>query len=150
MAGAPTISANVVGDQSGYGGMKATAEGYMRALECIGVRVNAIDAMSVAAVIDSPSSFPATAAINLICCEIAAHFAVRSRLGEDFFRDRYNIGVWLWELTRFPKEWCDRFVYYDEIWAPTSYVASTLSPLSPTPVVHLPFVLEPKTPGDRS
>src|SRR5262249_25060966 len=88
--------------------------------------------------------------INLICCEVASHFSVRSHLGDGFFRNRYNIGIWLWESLNFPTDWYDRFAYYDEIWAPTSFIASALSPVSPIPIVRMPFVLEPQTAGARS
>jgi hypothetical protein len=142
-SGASSIAVNIVGDFQSKTGMRTTAERYMRALESIGVTVKAIDASARA-----PSQGDAD--INLICCEVASHFSIRSRFGDDFFRDRYNIGVWLWETQCFPNEWYDRFLYYDEIWAPTSFIASALSPISPVPVVRMPVVLEPGAPGNRS
>jgi glycosyltransferase involved in cell wall biosynthesis len=115
----------------------------------IGVPVTLIDLsqQTVAESINAPAA--GKFEINLICCDVASHFSMRARRGEDFFRDRYNIGVWLWESPHFPKQWYDRFVYYDEIWAPTSFIASALSPISPVPVVQVPFVLEPAISGLR-
>jgi glycosyltransferase involved in cell wall biosynthesis len=126
--------------------MSATAEGYARALESIGARVRRIDPSR-----EIPSA-PADGAleINLMCSEVAAHFSIRSQLGEEFFRNRYNIGVWLWESQNFPEKWYDRFAYYDEIWAPTAFIASALAPISPVPVIRMPFVLEPRRKGARS
>jgi glycosyltransferase involved in cell wall biosynthesis len=140
---ATSIGVNIVGDFESNTGMRTTAARYMRALESIGATVKAIDASERA-----PDAGHAN--VNLICCEVASHFSIRSRFGDEFFRDRYNIGIWLWETQCFPNEWYDRFVYYDEIWAPTSFIASALSPISPVPVVRVPVVLEPGAPGNRS
>jgi glycosyltransferase involved in cell wall biosynthesis len=109
------------------------------------VNVETIDAASVHAGGATPH-----ANINLICCDIASHFAVRSRLGEEFFQGRYNIGVWLWECPDFPKRWYDRFAYYDEIWAPTSFIASALAPIAPVPVIRMPFAIERQAPASRA
>jgi glycosyltransferase involved in cell wall biosynthesis len=73
---------------------------------------------------------------------------VLSELGEQFFEDRYNIGIWAWELPRFPERWHDRFAYYDEIWVATSFVANALSPVSTVPIVRVPPVLTSE-PGSR-
>ena len=140
------LSVNVIGDVKTGTGMSATAERYMRALQWTGVDARLIDA-SGATVVDRPLGDRFE--VNLICCEVASHFQVRENLGSDFFRGRYNIGVWLWESAQFPQKWYDRFAYYDEIWAPSSFIASTLSPISPIPVVRMPFALEPAVSGSR-
>jgi glycosyltransferase involved in cell wall biosynthesis len=148
---ADQISVNVVGDAGSYTGMAAIVERYMRVLEWLDVPVTLIDSSSQTGSLNlAPRSSGGKFEINLVCCEVASHFSMRARLGPDFFRDRYNIAVWLWESPNFPKEWYDRFVYYDEIWAPTSFIASSLSPISPVPVVHMPLVLEPERSGSRS
>jgi glycosyltransferase involved in cell wall biosynthesis len=140
----PSTAVKIVGDFENKTGMRTTAARYMRALQSIvGVTVTAIDSSERA-----PSRGHAD--VNVICCDVASHFSIRSRFGDDFFRDRYNIGIWLWETQCFPNEWYDRFVYYDEIWAPTSFIASALSPISPVPVVRVPVVLDPGAPGNRS
>jgi glycosyltransferase involved in cell wall biosynthesis len=81
--------------------------------------------------------------VNLVCVDAAQHFAIMSHVGADLFEGRYNIGAWAWELPRFPEKWYDRFAYYDEIWVTTSFIANTLAPISPVPVVRLPPVLTP-------
>lgn len=87
--------------------------------------------------------------INLVCADIDKHFAILSRVGDEFFRSRYNIGVWWWELLRFPMKWYDRFAYYDEIWVGTSFIAGNLAPVSPLPVIRVPPVLTPRGSGSR-
>jgi glycosyltransferase involved in cell wall biosynthesis len=134
---------NIVGYFSAASGMGTAARRYKRALESAGFRPNVID-------IGKISALPAAeGGINLICCDIAAYFAVRSELGEDFFRNRYNIGLWLWELPGFPPAWRDRFAYHDEIWAPSSFIAASLAPVSPIPVVRIPLALEPEIRGQE-
>ena len=88
--------------------------------------------------------------VNLVCVDAAQHFAIMSRIGADFFEGRYNIGAWAWELPRFPEKWYDRFAYYDEIWVTTAFIANTLAPVSPVPVVRIPPVLTPATRASRN
>jgi glycosyltransferase involved in cell wall biosynthesis len=143
---AEDLCVNLVGDAGGYTGMSATVERYAQALETTGAKIRMIDPRKSQS---TPEVRAGTLEINLICCEIASYFSVRSSLGEDFFRNRYNIGVWLWEAPNFPAEWFDRFAYHDELWAPSSFIATALSPVSPVPVVRMPYVLEPKMFGSR-
>jgi hypothetical protein len=79
--------------------------------------------------------------INLVCGDIERHFAISSHLGKEFFQNRYNIGLWHWELPRFPEKWYDRFVSYDEIWVASSFIVNALTPVSPIPIVRIPPVL---------
>ena len=82
-------------------------------------------------------------AFNLIFvnADQATNFAWHK--GEEYFRGRYTIGVWNWELTTFPPEWLTRFQYYDEIWVATDFVRDALAPISPIPVVKIPYAMEP-------
>lgn len=54
----------------------------------------------------------------------------------------YRVGYWFWELSNFPGEWLHAFDYVDEIWAPTQYIANTLSGLTTKPVIHMPMAVE--------
>jgi glycosyltransferase involved in cell wall biosynthesis len=87
--------------------------------------------------------------VNLVCVDAAQHFAIMSHVGADLFEGRYNIGAWAWELPRFPEKWYDRFAYYDEVWVTTSFIANTLAPISPVPVVRIPPVLTTKAHASR-
>jgi glycosyltransferase involved in cell wall biosynthesis len=145
---------NVTGylrDESGWG---AAARGYVRALQSLRIPIALIDLSDL-----SPSrsedrtlmNFDAEHPydINLVCVDAARHFAIVSHVGEELFEGRYNVGAWVWELPRFPEKWYDRFAYYDEIWVPTSFVANTLAPISPVPVVRIPPVLTYRTRASR-
>lgn len=83
-------------------------------------------------------------AINLIYVnpDQAANFAWDK--GEVYFRGHYNIGVWNWELPDFPREWLQRFRYYDEIWVASDFVAGALSRVSPVPILKMPYAIDPQ------
>ncbi len=50
----------------------------------------------------------------------------------------YKIGIWYWELTEFPDEWCRAFELVDEIWAPTKFIMDSLKKKASCPVVYMP------------
>jgi len=136
---------HVLGYYSAPTGMGTAARRYHRALEAAGYDTRAIDLCRISK--ERANLDAGEGGINLICCDIAAYFGVRSELGEDFFRGRYNIGLWLWEMPCLPHAFHDRFAYHDEIWAPSSFVANALAPIAPIPVVRIPLVLEPEIRG---
>ena len=43
-----------------------------------------------------------------MCIDAGQHAAVMSRTDDHFLDHRYNIGIWAWELQRFPARWFDR------------------------------------------
>lgn len=88
--------------------------------------------------------------LNLICmnADMLPEFARQA--GEEFFAERYSIGLWFWEIEKFPARWRSSFSLLEEVWAPTAHVASALQPLATVPVttmripVQLP-ALEPRS-----
>ncbi|KAB8330844.1 glycosyltransferase family 1 protein [Scytonema tolypothrichoides VB-61278] len=58
-------------------------------------------------------------------------------VGIEYFKNKYNIGLWAWELPDFPKEWLPAFNLFDEIWTPSSYSVDAIAPLSPIPVMKV-------------
>jgi glycosyltransferase involved in cell wall biosynthesis len=56
-----------------------------------------------------------------------------------YFQGRYHVGVWNWELERFPEAWCAAFVYFDEIWAPSEFTRRSIAERSPVPVHVVPY-----------
>jgi glycosyltransferase involved in cell wall biosynthesis len=76
-------------------------------------------------------------AINLLCVNADQVPALAADLGHGFFHSRYTIGLWWWEVDRFPERWLEAFDHVDEVWAATDHVADALSPISPVPVVKI-------------
>ena len=144
---------NLVGYLRTESGVGSAARGYARALRAAGVpvalrdvsrlQVNRAEDRGVAGGTDDLYG------VNLVCADVELHYAILSYLGEDFFRDRYTVGIWAWEQTSFPRKWYDRFAYYDEVWVGTSFISDALAPVSPVPVVRVPPALDVETPGDR-
>jgi glycosyltransferase involved in cell wall biosynthesis len=67
---------------------------------------------------------------------------VAKALGDDFFRGRYTIGLWAWELEQFPDVFQDAFAVVDEVWTPSRFIQAAVSEKSPVPVVHMPHAVE--------
>lgn len=65
-----------------------------------------------------------------------------AHLGDAFFRNRYNIGYWAWELAHFPDPWCAAFRYFYEIWAPSRFIQQAVAEKSPHRVHHMPLAVE--------
>jgi glycosyltransferase involved in cell wall biosynthesis len=91
--------------------------------------------------------------VNVICmnADMLPEFA--SQAGEEFFAGRYSIGLWFWEVSRFPDRWHGSFSLVEEVWAPTAHVAAALAPVAPVPVstVRIPVQppqLEPRARAD--
>jgi glycosyltransferase involved in cell wall biosynthesis len=76
-------------------------------------------------------------AINLLCVNADQVPSLAMDLGHGFFAGRYTIGLWWWEVDRFPEQWLEAFEHVDEVWAATDHVADALSPISPVPVVKI-------------
>jgi glycosyltransferase involved in cell wall biosynthesis len=77
-------------------------------------------------------------AINLIHLNAdAAPLFVELR-GQEYLNGRYNLGYWAWELSSFPDEWRSSFSYFNEIWAPSTFVLDSVARSSPIPVIAIP------------
>ena len=59
--------------------------------------------------------------------------------GRGYFRDRYTIGFWFWELSTFRDEWLPFFGYVDEVWTATEFVRAAIQAKTALPVVRMPL-----------
>jgi Glycosyl transferases group 1 len=97
---------------------------------------------------------PADAAfpVNVICinADVLPEFAAQA--GADFFAGRYSVGLWFWEVSRFPEQWRGSFSLLEEVWAPTEHVAQALRPLATVPVntVRIPVRSPALAPRSRA
>lgn len=55
---------------------------------------------------------------------------------------RFNIIYPAWELSRYPQEWARQLDRFDEIWAPSQFIADALRDAVSRPVVHMPLACE--------
>ncbi|MBY0074706.1 glycosyltransferase family 4 protein [Priestia aryabhattai] len=63
-----------------------------------------------------------------------------------FFKNRYNIAVWHWELSEFPDEFSESFKIIDEVWVPSTFIFDSIFKKSPVPVVRIPHGLNTNPP----
>ncbi|GJL70693.1 MAG: glycosyl transferase [Nitrospirales bacterium] len=63
-------------------------------------------------------------------------------LGKDIFTDRYNIGYWAWELSRFPHAWRSALQLVDEVWAPSRFIEQAIADATSSPVIRMPLAVE--------
>lgn len=59
------------------------------------------------------------------------------KLGKQFFENKYNIGIWSWELEEFPKKWLPYLKHFDEIWTMSSYMTNNMEKVFPVPVITM-------------
>jgi len=85
--------------------------------------------------------------VNLFHINADQMGVVRDSLGESFFRGRYNVGYWAWELSRFPLEWKPALEMVDEVWAPSRFVEQSIAGTSDRPVVWMPIAVRVEPPG---
>jgi glycosyltransferase involved in cell wall biosynthesis len=149
-----TLGVNVCGYLRDESGLGTIVRGWTRALQTEGIAVGLRDVSELSVnrsrdttlgFTDTPTPYP----INLVNVNAEQHLVVKQFVGEDFFRDHYNIGVWAWELPTFPAEWHDRFAEYDELWAQSRFIGELLSRVSPIPVMYMPPVLTSSLVGSR-
>jgi len=57
---------------------------------------------------------------------------------ENNLTNRYNIGVWYWELPKFPESWLFAFSLVDEVWVASQFVMESVSSKSTVPVIKIP------------
>ena len=90
--------------------------------------------------------------VNLICmnADMLPEFARQA--GTEFFAGRYSIGMWFWEVERFPARWRDSFSLLEELWAPTAHIATALQAQATIPVttVRMPVAPAPVQPRSRA
>ncbi len=70
------------------------------------------------------------------------------RQGRAYYRDRYSIGYWFWELESFRRDWESAFNYVDEVWVASDHTRRSIAEHATVPVVHVPLGIERPVPGD--
>jgi glycosyltransferase involved in cell wall biosynthesis len=58
--------------------------------------------------------------------------------GNDFRKNKYNIGYFAWELPEFPDAWLPALDYFDEIWCPSNFVRDSIAIKALYPVLTMP------------
>jgi hypothetical protein len=140
------LGVNVAGYLSTESGMGEAARASIRSLEAaavplvltnVGSRLRTQDVSYGGFTDDNPHPF------NLVHLNGDNMAGFASARGRGYFRDRYTIGYWFWELSKWRDDWLDGFNHVDEVWVASEFTRACLAEVSPVPIVTmpLPFVL---------
>jgi glycosyltransferase involved in cell wall biosynthesis len=80
---------------------------------------------------------------NIICVNAGELRKLRRHMGADVVAGRYTIGVWFWELARFPEELHHAFDFVDEVWVASEFTRAAIAAETEKPVRIVPIPLEP-------
>ncbi len=130
---------NVVGYFRSEVGTGEAARQVVSALEARGIPVLPIHGQTIPLSRQGHSYETATPAnavfpVNVICMNADALPEFAGQAGPQFFAGRYSVGLWFWEVCRFPERWRGSFSLLEEVWAPTKHVAAALEQLATVPV----------------
>src|SRR5579871_4569042 len=94
----PRLGVNLAGYLRAESGVGTATRGYLRALEAASVPVALCDLSHLQVNRSEDASHPGDHdehphPVNLICADVELHYAILSAVGDDFFRDRYNVGI---------------------------------------------------------
>ena len=78
---------------------------------------------------------------NLFCMNADQLPGFADEVGPEFFRRRYNIGLWFWEAEIFPPQMHNAFGYVNEVWVTSEFTREALAKVAPVPVVKMPLPL---------
>ena len=112
-ASANVLGVNVVGYFESEKGVGEAARASVRALKAVPIPYvlnNVTDSGSWNREWSSSSYSEANPhPVNLVHVNADQVPMVASQRGDAYFRGRYNIGYWFWELNHFPEEWSSSF-----------------------------------------
>ena len=85
---------------------------------------------------------------NIVCVNADQLPKFAYDMGPDFFRGRYSIGLWWWEVSHFPSRFDDAFEIVDEIWVGSDFVGEAIRERTSKPVFTMPLGVE--VPDERA
>lgn len=126
-----------------------------RALQAAGVPVRIINVQPGAHVSQLDDSVAALLAdkplyaFNLFCITGKEHIRYVCEHGTTGLVDRYNIGMWPWELPRWPQSLTHAYAAVEEIWGISKYTASAYAD-APCPVHAMPLCVDVSELGSQT
>jgi glycosyltransferase involved in cell wall biosynthesis len=80
--------------------------------------------------------------INVICVNADQLNRFGHHVGLEFFRNRHSIGIWWWEVSRFPAQFHSAFDLLNEVWVGSEFVREAIAAETEKPVFRLPIGIE--------
>jgi glycosyltransferase involved in cell wall biosynthesis len=134
------LGVNVAGYINTESGMGEAVRASIRSLEAaaIPIALNNVDsflrmrdATYTAFATDNPHPF------NLVHLNADNMEAFSAKRGRRYFRNRYTIGYWFWELSDFRDDWLSAFNHVDEVWVASEFTRRCIAARSPVPVTNM-------------
>jgi glycosyltransferase involved in cell wall biosynthesis len=150
------LGVNVAGYLDTESGMGEAARASIRSLQAAGIPIALNNVPGLlraqdptyrdAFVLTHPHPF------NLVHLNADNMPAFAARRGPAYFKDRYTIGYWFWELASLPPDWVAFSGYVDEVWTATTFVRDAVRESCRVPAhrIPLPIVLPPLPPYGRA
>ncbi|HEY5159823.1 MAG TPA: glycosyltransferase family 4 protein [Gaiellaceae bacterium] len=142
----PTAGVNLVGYLNAELGIGEVARKLMDGLDRAGIEFSTITYDRTLSrrehQVEERSSQQAPFDMNVICVNADQLPVFREDVGPAFFEQRYSVGVWFWEVSRFPAVFNNAFGLVDEVWAATSFVRDAIAAATSKPVQIVPLPLE--------
>jgi glycosyltransferase involved in cell wall biosynthesis len=146
VASQPTAGVNLVGYLNAELGIGEVARKLMDGLDRAGIEFSTITYDRTRSRQEHPveerNPQQAPFDMNVICVNADQLPVFREDVGPALFERRYSVGVWFWEVSRFPSAFHSSFELVDEIWAATSFVRDALAAATSKPVHVVPISLE--------
>ncbi len=143
---------HVVGHPSAPIGMGEHARSVFKAFQAAGEVVSLVDIFGAAVTADKllVNSYSGNLSpylgdgVNIFCINAdEVDLALQTLKDRNLFAPgSRNIIYPAWELSRYPTEWGEVLDGFDEVWAPSKFIASALTSATKSPVVHMPLACE--------
>ena len=136
---------NYIGLLSARSGLGTASQGHLDVLRRAGipVAVNDIQPASLQpGASGSPKPLHVPHSLNLINLTPDLLQLLWCNTGTFFMKGRYNIAMWVWELPVGYPHWNRISASLDEIWAPSTFAANSLSTVVRPPVKRVPIVVD--------
>lgn len=152
------LRANVIGYLMGEFGVAEAARSLIQSAQAGGVEVALINVTASATAREQDLRLAdalgevAPHPVNVICVNADQTELVMASLGPRIVDGRYNVGVWFWELGRFPAAWQPSIDRLDEIWVATRFVQQSVAGATTKPVrtIRMAVNATPARPYSRS
>lgn len=141
------IGLNVAGYLTAELGLGEVARNHLSVLQHLGVSTSVQDASFITHQRKEALELKNQATenihpVNLVCINAPEIKHFIERFGASYFRTKYNIGSWWWEVEDLPSEWQREFYRFDELWVGTKFIKTNFDKVAPIPVhVVQPYVV---------
>jgi hypothetical protein len=140
----------VAGYLRGELGMGEAARSVLTAVEAVGLEHAAVVVNRTYSRQDHPfelseGPFDLDTAIAVVNADQVPMF--QGAVGPGFFDGRGTVGLWAWELEQFPDEMATAAALFDEVWAISSFAATSIREQVDTPVHVFPVTVSGPEPG---